>query len=205
MYLRWQYKGASWIAAEGKTPRSRRFTDKRPVAVGESQEAMKPLCRYRLTVVESQRTAAGKHPRARVVCYLGILDEAALHPYVADRAGQGHALTNRNTFVTTAQRALKATKEAGDMSEAQYLALRAALDAAFPKMTPPPGRSYVVIPAAVRAKAEVRWEADAHAFESRQADEMVGAMMGLSASAARAFMKLAQERAAKDATAQAQE
>jgi hypothetical protein len=167
MYVRWQYLGPSWKTLEGRG-RSRRLADKQPV---EEQ------CRYVLTVVEGHRDATTHKPRVRVVQYLGVVDELALNPYVV---GWPAAKRTRNALVAKLAERLGQAVSRGAMSEDQRTALRSAINAAFPKIDPPEGRSYVVVPAGVRQKALGRWERDVRAaFDRLQVRELEEFMLGM--------------------------
>lgn len=185
MYLRWQYVGPSWIPEEGKT-HARRLTDKRPVA----SEAG-PLSRYRLSAVESRRI--GGRVRVQVVLYLGIVDEARLHPQVR---GQ-RAFAARNRLLESFGKKLTDAVASRRLDEDEREALRAAINRAFPKMHPPPGRSYVIIPARVAKRAKARWEKDVEAFEDQRKDVEIAGVMGMPVEVMRHFLALAEAEKAQ--------
>lgn len=142
-------------------PRTRRMADKHALLLSE-----RPMYRYRLAVVATRRPAPGKPPRARVVVYLGIADEAQLHPAFG---GRQQAFDNRNVLVPRFQKRLRQAVADGRMTEEERVAMHNAIGRAFPNVQPPPGLSYVVIPARVFERAVKRFEADVQAFsEQRQ-------------------------------------
>src|SRR5262249_44100587 len=95
-----------------------------------------------------------------------IVDEAQLHPAVV---GKRKAFANRNALVPELDTRLKQAVADGRLSEAERSILRKTVGQAFPPIDPPPGRSYVVIPARVFASAAQRWEADSKAGWDRRA------------------------------------
>jgi hypothetical protein len=142
------------------------MADKRPA---------KGQCRYRLAVVETQRDQATRKPRARVVLYLGVIDEVALNPYFIKPPEA--ALINRYALLAKLNQRLAQALSAGVPSQAQRDEMWGAIAQAFPDLPPPNGRSMVVIPPRVRAKALAQLERDVQATWKRvtesAADERV--------------------------------
>jgi hypothetical protein len=155
MYLRWQYLGPAY-RADDEHPKSRRLGHKKPA---EGQ------CRYRLAVVASRRDPQTHKPRAQVVLFLGVVDELALHP---NYVGPAVSLSNRNALLSRIKKRLDQALSRGALTPEQGATIRAAVNMAFPKLEPPEGQSYVIVPARIRQKALARWEPDAKAAFQRQ-------------------------------------